>query len=231
MTLKNAIETRRSIRKFTDKKIPPEVILEALRLAILAPNSSNTQTWNFTWVETSSKKSELVKACLSQAAARTASELIVISADPKLWRRSQNELIQFVERINAPQIVQSYYKKLIPMVYRWGVFNSYAPIKWLLFNTIGLFRPIMRSPIGRRDIQEVAIKSAALAAENFVLAMTSMGFQTCMMEGFDEFRVKRILNMSCSERVVMVIACGEAAENGTWGPQFRLPFEAVVKRV
>ncbi len=106
-----------------------------------------------------------------------------------------------------------------------------APLKFLIASAVGLFRPMTRGPYSRRDSQEVAIKSAALAAENFVLAMTAQGFQTCMMEGFDECRVKKLLKMSRSERVLMVIACGEAATNGTWGPRFRLPLESVVKRI
>ncbi len=116
-------------------------------------------------------------------------------------------------------------------MYRWGIFNSLAPLKWLMATIAGFFRPISRSPFTRRDLQEVAIKSAALAAENFVLALTAQGFQTCMMEGFDEWRVKRLLKMSWSERVVMVVGCGEAAPDGTWGPRFRLPLESVVKEV
>lgn len=56
------------------------------------------------------------------------------------------------------------------------------------------------------------MKSAALAAENFVLAVTAEGFDTCMMEGFDEPRVRRLLGLARHYRVAMVIAIGKAAE-------------------
>jgi nitroreductase len=169
---------------------------------------------------------------MSQSAARTAQELLVVTADPALWRRSQKPLFDFIKTANAPKAVVTYYEKLIPFVYRWGFLNSFAPIKWLTANVYGLFNPTMRGPYSRRDIQEVAIKSAALACENFVLAITAQGFATCMMEGFDEHQVRKVLQLkSSSARVVMCIGIGKEAERGTWGPRFRLPISEVVKEV
>jgi nitroreductase len=117
---------------------------------------------------------------------------------------------------------------LIPFVYRYGFLNTLGAVKWLLAAAIGLFRPITRGPNSRRDQDEVAIKSAALAAENFVLAITAQGGATCMMEGFDKSRLRRALQLNCSSRIVMVIGVGFEAERGTWGRQFRLPLDEVV---
>lgn len=231
MDLFEAIEKRRSIRKFTDEKVPDEVIHKALDAAIVAPNSSNTQTWNFFWIKSPEKKDKIIKYCLSQSAARTAQQLVVITADPSLWRRSQVPLAEFVKQVKAPKQVILYYEKLIPFVYRWGFFNCFAPIKWLLANAVGLFRPSLRGPYSRRDLQEIAIKSAALAAENFVLALTAQGYASCMMEGFDEVRVKSLLKLKHSERVVMVVGIGKEAERGTWGPRFRIEKSQVVFEV
>lgn len=91
---------------------------------------------------------------------------------------------------------------------------------------------MMRGPRGTLGLQEVAIKSAALAAENFVLAIAAQGYDTCMMEGFDEWRVKHLLGLSWfSSRVVMVIAVGESHARGTWGPQMRIPLDQVVHKI
>ena len=226
------VENRRSIRQFTTEPVPPEVIQKALDAALLAPNSSNTQTWNFFWIRSTEAKKKVTEICLSQAAARTAQELVVITADPALWKRSQPFLVRYVNEIKAHKSVIAYYEKLIPFVYRWGFLNLMAPVKWLLSMITGLFRPMMRGPFSRRDAQEVAIKSAALAAENFVLALTAQGFSSCMMEGFDECRLKRFLKLKSSERAVMVIAVGKAhPEKGTWGPRFRIPRNLVIKEI
>jgi len=227
----SAVEARRSVRRYTNKEIPAAVVEKALAAACLAPNSSNTQTWDFYWVKTPEKKAKLVTACLSQSAARTAAELVVITADPRNWRRSQPELLRFVESINAPAPVITYYKKLIPFMYSWGPLNVLAPFKWILSNSVGLFRPMPRGPNGKSGLQEVAIKSAALAAENFVLAIAAQGYATCMMEGFDESRVKKLLQLPSSARVVMVISVGEAAPDGVWGARFRIDQTKVIHQI
>lgn len=226
-----AVEKRKSIRKFTDKKVPTEVMQKAFDAALIAPNSSNAQTTNIYWVRTEEKKKKLVHYCLNQSAARTAQELVVIVASPKDWKRSHPYLIKFVKSVNAPKPVVLYYEKLLPLMYKWGFLNSIGFVKWLSYTITGFVRPIMRNPTFKRSIQEVCIKSAALASENFVLALAAQGFQSCMMEGMDEVRIKRLLKLRCSDRVVMVIAVGEEGERGTWGPRFRIPKELVIKEV
>ena len=101
----------------------------------------------------------------------------------------------------------------------------------MLSRAIALFKPMMRGPHLVSELQEVAVKSAALAAENFVLAMTAQGYASCMMEGFDSKRVKTLLKLNRRSKVVMVIALGKEAERGTWGPRFRLDQSKVVHRV
>jgi hypothetical protein len=160
-----------------------------------------------------------VEACLSQRAARTAQELIVVTAEPGLWKKNRAKMISELDRAKAPKFMYPYYQKLIPFTYG---FQFLAPLKWLLMNTVGLFRPITRRPWSPRDREEVSIKSAALASENFMLAIAAEGYGTCPMEGFDEWRVKRLLRLRFSDRVVMVISVGEPeVSQGIWGAQIR----------
>jgi nitroreductase len=226
-----AVAKRRSIRRFTNKPVPEVVMRKAFEAAVLAPNSSNAQTWDFYWVRSAEKKAALVKACFNQSAARTAAELVVIVASPTSWKRSWPQLKKYVHDINAPPAVKTYYERLVPWMYRWGFLNSIGLFKWLAATPVGFFRPTVRGPFSRHEVQTVSIKSAALAAENFVLAITAQGYATCMMEGHDEFRVKRLIKLKCSDRVVMVIGVGEEAERGTWGPRFRVPNEQVIHEV
>jgi hypothetical protein len=58
---KKVVESRRSVRKFTDKKIPAEVLDDCLDLALLAPNSSNLQPWTFMWCKIQARKSNWLK--------------------------------------------------------------------------------------------------------------------------------------------------------------------------
>jgi nitroreductase len=222
------VQKRRSIRRFSPAPVPNSVMESAFQAAVLAPNSSNAQTWNFFWIKDPMIRSKVNEACLNQSAARTAADIVVVVASPMDWKRSHHPLIGWVKDAKAPAQVVLYYEKLLPNMYRWGIFNIFGLAKWFALNVIGLFRPIVRRPATKRDIQEVCIKSAALAAENFVLAISALGYSTCMMEGIDETRLKRILKLRSSDRVVMAIGVGEAAERGTWGPRFRIPLDQVV---
>lgn len=227
MNFFDVVRHRRSVRKYTESAVPDTVIDQAIDAALLAPNSSNMQTWRFYWVQNSNKKKALIEACLNQSAAKTAQQLIVCAVRPKEWKESQEAILENLGPA-APAHALKYYRGLMPLLYgyRW-----LAPIKWLIFNLAGIFRPTPRKPWSGRDIDEVCIKSAALACENFMLAITAQGFDTCPMEGFDESRVKKILDLGCSDRIVMVISVGQRDAAGIWGEQFRLPREKVFKKI
>ncbi|WP_413577791.1 nitroreductase family protein [Bdellovibrio sp. HCB290] len=222
-----AIRARRSIRKYTPEAVPSDVMDKALDAALLAPNSSNMQTWRIYWVHEASTKRDIAVACMNQGAARTAQELVVFIADPMTWKVAQEANLKHLGPA-APNAVKSYYTKLMPLLYSWRIL---APVKWLIFNITGLFRPVVRKPWSSRDIEEVAIKSTALAAENFMLAISAQGFDTCPMEGFDERRVKKILGLGCRARVVMIISVGRRDPEGLWGERFRLPKDVVLKKI
>lgn len=223
------VENRRSIRQFTEEKVPEQVIEKALDAAFLAPNSSNAQTWDFYWVQSDAKRKKLIQICLNQSAARTAAELIVVVASPSSWRRSWPFLKDYIRSVNAPKGALHYYEKLFPIMYRSGPLLSF--LKWFTMSATALFRPMMRRPNTLGDLQEVSLKSAALAAENLVLALTAQGYASCMMEGFDEGRAKSLLSLKSSDRIAMVIAIGRASEKGPWGPRFRIPRELVIHKI
>ncbi len=47
MDFVEVVKGRRSIRKFQDREVPIQLVLEAMELAIWAPNSANLQPWKF----------------------------------------------------------------------------------------------------------------------------------------------------------------------------------------
>lgn len=47
MTVKEAIEARRSIRRFTDQPVSRELLLELIEAARLSPSGCNSQPWRF----------------------------------------------------------------------------------------------------------------------------------------------------------------------------------------
>ena len=236
MTFDQIIQFRRSNRKFDPHQpVPANVVEKALEHATLAPNSSNMQLWEFHWVRDEEKKKKLIHACLNQSAARTAQELVVIVTRRDKWRQRvqwhKNLILKDAERVgrDAKSIKMRlvYYTKLMPFSYMNDGLGILGLYRRLLSFCIGLFRPIYRAE-GHAQQRITVHKSAALAAENFMLSMASEEFHTCPMEGFDAYRVKRILGLPPRAEINMVIGCGKGEEPGFWGPRRRLPSEEVI---
>lgn len=222
-----AVKRRRSVRNYSPTPVPEDVIRRAIEAALLAPNSSNMQTWRIYWVRSSDKRQKLIEACMSQGAARTSQELLVFTCNPRHWKVSAPLLLEEAKNQSRNDL-KTYYGKLMPFLYgyRW-----LAPLKWLGIQAVGLFRPVVREITSSRDLQEVCVKSTALACENFMLAITAQGFDTCPMEGFDSRQVRKALGFSRTETIVMVISVGERTERGIWGERYRVPQELVVQEV
>ena len=221
-------QRRRSVRKYSDKKVPAEVMNKAIDTALIAPNSSNMQTWQFHWIRNEQKKKQLVEACMGQGAAATAQELLVVSVRPSLWKKTTKNILQHGIPKGMESKFKPYYARLMPFLY--GM-QFLAPFKWLIFNIVGFFKAVPRKPWSIRDRQEICVKSAALACQNFMLAIAAQGFDTCPMEGFDECRVKKIIDAKFGDTVVMVISIGERVDRGVWGERFRSPREWFVHEV
>jgi nitroreductase len=223
INLFEAIETRRSVRKYTNEPVPRSVIEKALDAALLAPNSSNLQPWEMYWVTNPEKKAQLVTACLSQSSAATAAELIVFVARTDTWRRNRALLLQTLnERGGPPSPQLDYYNKIVPLFYAHGWFDLVGLLKAIFIPIVGLFRPVPRGPFSTPALKATLSKTVALACENFMLAITAQGYSTCPMEGFDEQRVKKILGLGGSATIVMVISVGKEDPAGIYGPRLRL---------
>ena len=75
------VEFRRSNRSFDPAiEIPDDVIEKSIKRAILAPNSSNMQLWEFYWIKSKEELNALTSLCLNQSAAKTAKHMVVFVA-------------------------------------------------------------------------------------------------------------------------------------------------------
>lgn len=228
---RKVVQSRRSVRNFTNKQIPAEVLNDCLNMAMLAPNSSNLQQWEFYVVQSADKKTKLVEACLSQNAAKSAAELIVIVARTKSWREHARLVLEQWPQAQVPKLVKQYYAQLAPFYYWQGPLNSWGMVKKALTTVSGFVRPVPRGPFSQADMKVWAAKSVALAAENLMLALRAHGFDSCPMEGFDEVRVNKILKLPKDAFVVMVIGAGERTPDGVYYPQLRFDQQKFIHRV
>lgn len=239
-TVTEAIAYRRSVRVYTDQQIDAEQVRQCLVNAALAPTSSNLQLWEFYHITDKQTLSSMSKACLDQNAAMTAQQLVVVATRKDLWRQRAKANIDFLNQTydkpdlsnrerKRKKMALDYYGKLIPALYT-DVLGILGAIKYLMFQVVGLFRPIYRQARAS-DMRIIAHKSAALAAENFMVSMAAIGYDTCPMEGSDTLMVRRILNLPRGAEVNMVISCGLRDEKGIYGPRFRVPFDEVYHHI
>ena len=226
------ILNRRSVRFYTEEKVPAEVVNKVLDCALLAPNSSNLQPWEFYWVKDETKKAQLVEALLSQPAARTAQELIVAVAKRKSWKKVSTQMLEVLDqKKDVPKAAKDYYSKIVPLAYTMGPLGIVGLFKKLGVTLMGFTRPIPREPASIADMRVWAVKSTALACENIMLGFSAFGYDTCPMEGYDSSRVKKILSLECGDEVVMVISAGKRDKKGVYGPRIRMPREQFIKIV
>ena len=234
-TVSQAINYRRSVRIFkADQPLDDAVVKACIEQAALAPTSSNLQLWEFYHITSENSKKEMAKACLSQTATRTAQQFVVIVARKDLWKKRVKANLDFLESQFAAQeerdtkrekMATNYYTKIIPTLYS-DFLGISGVFKRIMSTIIGFSKPSYRQVLSS-DTDIVAHKSAALAAQNFMISMAANGYDTCPMEGFDSKLVKKVLGLPASAMINMVISCGIRDKAGIYGPQFRVPFNEV----
>lgn len=240
MSFKDIVEYRRSTRVYTDEPVDTNTVKHCIELATLAPNSSNMQLWEFYHVTSKEILEKLGKACFSQNAATTAKEMVVIVVRKDLWNKRAKSNIDFLksqygDKPNAEYTKRQqqqflYYKKVMPFLYS-NFLGILGCIKKVLTSIIGIFRPVYRQT-SNADMRVVAHKSAALAAQTFMLAMAENKYDTCPMEGFDSAMVKKALGLPFFSEINMIISCGiRDEEKGIYGERFRVPFSEVYHKV
>lgn len=230
------VRKRQSIRLFDKTPVPEAVVQHCLDLALLAPNSSNMQPWEFYWVRTASLRIELVKACLSQAAAATAAELIVCVGRTQNWKPAREDTLNQLEEfrkqgLRIPNAVSVYYQTSVPQMYTMGFLGILGRLKKIFFFFKGLRKPTMREPTTPSEMKIWATKSTALACENLMLAFQSHGFDTCCMEGFDSVRVHKLLKLPKDAIIPMVIAVGKRRPETTLLPRMRADRSRYIREV
>lgn len=240
-TVSEAINFRRSVRVYdAEKPIDKNVVRKCLEQASLAPNSSNMQLWEFYHITSKDIIAQIAPFCFNQNAAKTAQQLVVFVTRKDLWKKRAATNLSFLdknfgannpksEQRNREKVARNYYGKLIPFTYA-DFFGILGCLKYIIFSIVGIFRPIYRE-VRNSDMRIVAHKTCGLAAQNFMISMAAMDYDTCPMEGSDTWRVKNVLGLPFGAEINMIVSCGIRKPEGVYGERFRIPFEEVYKEV
>jgi nitroreductase len=199
LSTKEAINRRRSIRKFKPDPVPDKCITALLESARLAPSGCNAQPWRFKVVRDSAKKHHLAKAAHNQMFIAEAPVVIVCCADIKGYLDGSVSGIQDLGKIGAVEdsIVRVLVKSIEQM-------NTYTV-----------------EQLGARIAANVAI-----AIEHMVLRALDFGLGTCWIRFLDVERIKKMFGWGDNIFVVALLPVGYPAESPA--PRKRLSLEALL---
>lgn len=228
----DVLTSRRAVRRFTDTQIPDDILNACLDLAMLAPNSSNLQPWEFYVIDTPHIRKKAVEYCMGQNAAMTCNRLLAIVARSDTWSQNAKDILTTYPIQPVPKVVNTYYTKLIPAEFSLGPLSLFSPAKQVIVKATRQVRGAMiESMYSQADITKWAVENTMLAAENLMLALRAYGFDSCPIGGFDEPQMKKLLNLGEHHHIAMMLATGERAEKGLYAPQQRLERERFIKTV
>ena len=149
MNVQQAINSRRSIRKFRSDQIERNILEQIINSATMAPSAKNRQPWFFTVVEQQANKIELLK-CLRQGIARLQKENLKLN----IFRPDIEQALETFESMSQAPVT------IIVTCRNNSRVSNDDGVKWNLV---------------MKDIEVVDIQSIGAALQNMTLTATSLG--------------------------------------------------------
>lgn len=195
MELKDAIQTRRSVRKYRSEPVSKEIILELLEAASLAPSATNRQPWEFVVVHRSYLDS------LDQVLREAFTE--------RISGISEDAMRQAIKDLSIP--VDENGDKLKGLGHFYRTLGG-API------AIVVCVPKESDPWAWKN----CISDAAAAIENLILAACDKGLGTCWLTGPLKTRARMIasfLDIAEDFEIAAIVALGYPDHNPAMPPK------------
>ena len=199
LTTKEAIENRRSIRKFKDKSIPEEHIIELIEAARLAPSGCNAQPWRFKIVKDKETKMKLVEAAHNQIFIGHAPVVLVCCADVSDYIKGSASGIQDLGKIGAVK------DNIVNIICR----------------NVDEMKKMSISEISPRIAANVAI-----AIEHIVLRALDFNLGTCWIRALEEDKIRDIFRWDENIYPVALLPVGYPEEYPA--PRKRLKIEDII---
>jgi nitroreductase len=198
MEVFEAIEKRRSIRKYRDDPIPEDLMNRLLEAARLAPSSSNTQSWKFKVITDLETRKKLKGLALGQKFVEEAPAVIACCVDFNAFGERGKEVLKLVlsgaVRPSVSQIMQT----------------------------------VRRGKGAGSDTERVVVNgviNVSIATEHIALAATEVGLGTCWIRAFDADGVEELLALPDGVRVLCLMSVGYPANEPP--PRPRVPLEEI----
>lgn len=180
MDVFEAIERRRSIRKYRDESVPREMLDRLIEAARLAPSTSNTQSWKFMVITDRETRRQIRDRAFGQRFIEEAPVVIACFLDLDAFKEKGKQTLRLVMRGVRPSL------EMVLRSVRGGKDKDFDPERVVLNGTINV----------------------AIAAEHIVLEATELGLGTCWVRAFDALEVQKILELPEGVIIVSLLTVG-----------------------
>lgn len=182
LTTKQAIEERRSIRKFKPDDIPDHIILELLDAARLAPSGCNAQPWRFKLVKDTETRNLLAEVAYHQKFIASAPVVIVCCADLTEYLK---DTVSGVKNLGDEKAVDD-------------------RIVDIMCNKVTK----LESNSSIEQVKSLAAVNTAIAIEHIILRALDFGLGSCWVRLLNEEDIRRILHWNDNYYVVAILPIG-----------------------
>ena len=199
LTTKEAIEKRRSIRKFKSDDIADKTIMALLDSARLAPSGCNAQPWRFKIVRDDETKKQLQALSYHQRFITQAPVVLVVCADVQAYLDGRTSGVQDLGEI--------------------GVFDN--DICEILHK-----KTKQKSEMSVEVLRKSVAFNVAIAVEHIVLRALDFGLGTCWMKLIEEKAIRKLFGWNKNIYPVALLPIGYPLENPK--PRKRRSLEEII---
>ncbi len=186
--LSEAVQQRRATPGFEEVPIHSADLEKIISAGLSAPSAYNLQPWRFIVVRDRDQKKKLRAASFNQLKVEEASVVIVACGDPQGWK--QGDLDEMLRISRQHGFTDQQNERVRASV---NGFFGYTPGK------AGGLEPSFDLWVNRHVM--IAFTTMMWVAE-------TLGYDTAPMEGFEEDKVKALLNIPARVRVVALLGIG-----------------------
>ncbi len=196
LSVSDAVRARRSIKSFKSDPIPEAHLEELVSLMQDAPSSWNFQPTRVVMIRSMAQKEALSAAAWGQKQILEAPVTFVFAVSVRGWEMHMDEILKT------------------------GVSSGAWPQKFA--DWIGSNAPGFQKGLGEKE-REYAIKDAMIMATTLALAAQSKGYSTCYINGWDEAKVKEIIDAKEDKNIAIALLLPVGIKNGDGKHPGRLP--------
>ncbi len=180
-SLGQAIRERRSTPSFDGEPVASSDLRQILEAGLRAPSGYNMQPWRFIVVQHPEQRRRLRAASYNQAKVEEASAVIVACGDRDGWRKDREEMLRLGRAAGMPE---SYAAQAAANV------------------------PDYLSSFSEQEMQGWLNKQVTIATTSMMWMAEVLGYDTAMLEGFEQQGVCETLRLPMSYWVVSLLAIG-----------------------